>query len=157
MEARHAEDLQSKLDAQNLDYRRQMCELRDHLQQVSFSTLSLLILHACHRASFMRCNTLSPRNQYVISENDIRNALSFPSFQMLSPTYWDHVSRYQLICHLALVFETWEQERDKMLDNERLAAHARMAEVAERYIVFISNVWQSHRYQIRAMSLNYFI
>lgn len=28
-----------------------------------------------------------------------------------------------------------EQERDKMLDNERLAAHARMAEVAEKYVI----------------------
>lgn len=42
--------------------------------------------------------------------------------------------------HLALVPEIWEQERDKMLDNERLAAHARMAEVAEKYVNFLSTV-----------------
>lgn len=34
--------------------------------------------------------------------------------------------------------EMWKQDRDKMLDNERLAAHARMAEVAEKYVILKS-------------------
>lgn len=41
----------------------------------------------------------------------------------------------------------WEQERDKMLDNERLAAHSRMAEVAEKFVNFISSVCLSHSSQ----------
>lgn len=37
LESRFAGDLQSQLDSQNVDHRRQICELRDQLLQVTFA------------------------------------------------------------------------------------------------------------------------